>query len=203
MAKKNAPSRRNGDAGTAAIVSVERVEWAIVLVRSQKVMLGPDLATLYGVQTKVLNQAVRRNIERFPSDFMFQLTWDETRALRSQTVTLNEDGAPVSPPSSGQGRHIKYRPFAFTEQGVAMLSSVLRSARAVAVNIEIMRAFVRLRQIVATHKELARRMKALEKEFALKSEKHEDHIRRIYEILEALMEPPTPAKKGRIGFTAD
>jgi hypothetical protein len=108
-------------------VSPERIEKSIFLIRGQKVMLDSDLAELYGVSTKVFNQAVKRNKDRFPSDFMFQLVKDEFDALRSQTVTLK----------SGRGRHRKYLPFAFTEQGVAMLSSVLRSRRAVRVNIEI------------------------------------------------------------------
>lgn len=111
-------------------------------------MLDTDLADLYQVPTKVLNQAVRRNKDRFPADFMFQLTADEFSALRSQIVTLD----------TGRGQHRKYLPYAFTEQGVAMLSSVLRSKRAVNVNIEIMRAFVRLRELLATHEDLANKL---------------------------------------------
>jgi hypothetical protein len=117
-------------------------------LRGQKVMLDTDLADLYQVPTKVLNQAVRRNKDRFPADFMFQLTADEFSALRSQIVTLD----------TGRGQHRKYLPYAFTEQGVAMLSSVLRSKRAVNVNIEIMRAFVRLRELLATHEDLANKL---------------------------------------------
>jgi hypothetical protein len=111
-------------------------------------MLDTDLADLYQVPTKVLNQAVRRNKDRFPADFMFQLTADEFSALRSQIVTLD----------TGRGQHRKYLPYAFTEQGVAMLSSVLRSKQAVNVNIEIMRAFVRLRELLATHEDLANKL---------------------------------------------
>ncbi|OGY51693.1 MAG: hypothetical protein A3J59_00245 [Candidatus Buchananbacteria bacterium RIFCSPHIGHO2_02_FULL_56_16] len=112
----------------------ERIERAILLIRGHKVMLAEDLARLYEVPTKVLNQAVRRNLQRFPADFMFQLTWEETRLLRSQIVTLDEAATTTG---SRRGRHPKYRPYVFTELGVAMLSSVLRSERAIQVNIEI------------------------------------------------------------------
>ena len=145
-------------------------------------MLDDDLADLYDVQTKVFNQAVRRNRNRFPSDFMFQLTDREYHSLRSQIVTLN----------SGRGRHRKYLPYAFTEQGVAMLSSVLRSNRAVQVNIEIMRAFVRLREMLATHKDLAAKLEALEK-------KYDSQFRVVFDAIRQLMIPPEP-KKRKIGF---
>jgi hypothetical protein len=131
-----------------------RIERAILLIRGQKVLLDEDLAELYEVETKRLNEAVRRNIERFPSDFMFQRTREEWESLRSQIATLEE----------GRGQHRKYLPYAFTEQGVAMLSSVLRSPRAVQVNIEIMRAFVRLRQFLASHEELARKVAEMDQQ---------------------------------------
>ena len=124
-----------GMARGLSVIPSERIESRIVLLRGQKVMLDSELAELYGVATKVLIQAIKRNIERFPADFMFQLTVEEADLLRSQIVTLK----------TGRGRHRKYLPYAFTEQGVAMLSSVLRSKRAVRVNVEIMRTFVRLR----------------------------------------------------------
>ncbi len=133
--------------------SVRRIEASILLIRGQRVMLDADLAAMYGVQTKVLTQAVKRNRDRFPDDFMFQLDYQELEILRSQIVTSSEWG----------GR--RYRPYAFTEQGVAMLSSVLRSPRAVKVNIEIMRTFVRLRSMLASHQELASRLTALEKKY--------------------------------------
>ena len=123
------------------VIPSERIEKLIFLIRGQKVMLDSNLAELYDVPTKVFNQAVKRNQSRFASDFMFQLTSEEFDILRSQIATLE----------TGRGRHRKYLPYAFTEQGVAMLSSILRSKRAVNVNIEIMRAFVRLREILATH----------------------------------------------------
>jgi len=144
-------------------------------------MLDRDLAALYGVDTKVLNQAVTRNLERFPEDFMFQLTRDEFAALRSQIVTLK-----------GRGRHPKYRPRAFTEQGVAMLSSVLRSSRAIQVNIAIMRTFVKLRQLLATHRHLAQRLAALEREY--------DHrFRIVFQAIKQLMERPERSTR-QIGY---
>ena len=169
----------------ANLVPTEQIERLILLLRGHKAMLDADLAELYGVPTKVFNQAVKRNKDRFPSDFMFQLTDKEFHSLRSQIVTLE----------TGRGRHRKYLPYAFTEQGVAMLSSVLRSKRAVQVNIEIMRAFVRLREMLATHKDLARKLEALERKF----ESHDMHIRSLFEAIRQLMTPPEP-KKRKIGF---
>jgi len=181
-----------------SLVPADRIEKAILLVRRQKVMLDADLARLYGVETKVLVQAVKRNIERFPEDFMFQLNKEEADFLRSQIVTLEK----------GRGQHSKYLrsqsvtssdwggrrypPYAFTEQGVAMLSSVLRSQRAVQVNIEIMRAFIRLRQMLASHAELARKLDALEK-------KYDAQFKDVFEAIRQLMAPPEP-KRRAIGF---
>jgi hypothetical protein len=165
-----------------SIVPAERIQNCIYLVRSQKVMLSTDLAELYGVQPKVLVQAVKRNAERFPSDFMFQLTRQEVATLRSQIVTLDV----------GRGRYPKYLPYAFTEQGVAMLSSVLHSPRAVKVNIEIMRAFVQLRQLLATHADLARKLEELE-------QKYDAQFKVVFEAIRQLMTPvETPRKQ--IGF---
>jgi phage regulator Rha-like protein len=164
-------------------VSMDSVEAKILFVRGQKVMLDSDLAELYEVETKVLNQAVKRNIERFPADFMFQLTVEEVAGLRSQFVTLK----------TGRGQHRKYQPYAFTEQGVAMLSSVLRSERAIHVNIEIMRAFVRLRQMLASNAELARKLAALEK-------KYDARFKVVFDAIRELMKPPEPKKKRPIGF---
>jgi hypothetical protein len=130
-------------------------------LRGQKVMLSPDLADLYGVQTKALVQAVKRNRERFPPDFIFQLTEQELRVLRSQFVTLSDAAL------RGHGTHAKYTPYAFTEQGVAMLSSVLKSRRAIQVNVEIMRAFVRLRDLIGHNRELAQRLDVLESKYDL------------------------------------
>lgn len=169
-----------------ALISSDTLTGAILVIRGHKVMLDADLAALYGVETKALNQAVRRNIERFPDDFMFQLTSDETAGLRSQTVTLK----------TGRGQHRKYLPFAFTEQGVAMLSSVLKSPRAIQVNIEIMRAFVRLRQMVTSNADLARKLNALER-------KYDGQFKIVFAAIRELTEP-TAKKKGRpIGFRSD
>ena len=167
-------------ASNQSVIPVERIEKAILLIRNQKVILDTDLATLYGVDTKVLVQAVKRNIDRFPQDFMFQLSQEEFAILRSQSVTSSDWG----------GR--RYPPYAFTEQGVAMLSSVLRSSRAIRVNIEIMRAFIRLRQILASHVELARKLDALEK-------KYDAQFKVVFEAIRKLMVPPKP-KRHPIGF---
>jgi hypothetical protein len=168
-----------------ALVPAERIERAICFVRGEKVMIDSDLARLYGVPTKVLVQAVKRNASRFPPDFMLELTVQEVDALRSQIVTSNKL------PSRG-GR--RYLPRAFTEQGVAMLSSVLRSERAVRVNVEIIRAFVRLRRMLATHADLARRLTELER-------KYDGKFRLVFDALRDLMAPrAVEAPRRRIGF---
>ena len=170
--------------GSRVIVPAERIEHSIFLLRGQKVMLDGDLAALYEVEVKVLNQAVRRNIDRFPEDFMFQLSPEEFDYLRSQSVT--------SSPGWG-GR--RYPPYAFTEQGVAMLSSVLRSKRAVQVNIEIMRAFVRLRRMLGSHADLARKLEALEK-------KYDVQFKVVLDAIRELMTPPERERR-RMGFRAE
>ena len=158
----------------------ERIERAIFVIRGQKVMLSTELAELYGVEPKVLVQAVKRNIERFPKDFMFQLTNQEFANLKSQFVT------------SSWGGLRRATPYAFTEQGVAMLSSVLRSKRAVQVNVEIIRAFVRLRKILASHVDLARKLEALEK-------KYDSQFKVVFDAIRQLMTPPESSRK-KIGF---
>jgi len=164
------------------LVPVERIARAILILRGHRVMLDADLAALYEVETRALIQAVKRNIERFPADFMFQLDADETERLRSQTVILK----------TGRGQHRKYLPYVFTEQGVAMLSSVLRSPRAVQVNIEIMRAFVRLRQMLQADAQMAKKLAALEK-------KYDTQFRVVFEAIRELMATPVKPKR-RIGF---
>ena len=164
-----------------AVGSLERIERTILRVRGHNVMLDADLAALYQVDVKALNQAVKRNRERFPSDFMFRLTGEEAESLRSQFVT--------SKPGRG-GR--RTAPYAFTEQGVAMLSSVLRSPRAVRVNIEIMRAFVRLRRMLESHADLAKKLDELEK-------KYDEQFKVVFQAIRELMAPPPPSRK-RIGF---
>jgi phage regulator Rha-like protein len=142
----------------ADLVPMESITGKILLLRGMKVMLDRDLAKLYQVETRRLKQAVRRNIKRFPEDFMFELSLDEDRALRSQNVTLKRGG------------HAKYPPMAFTEQGVAMLSSVLNSELAIQVNIRIMRAFTRLRQMLATHEDLRRKIEDMESKYGAPGE---------------------------------
>ena len=142
--------------------------------------MDDDVAELYEIPVKVLNQAVKRNRSRFPEDFMFQLTTEESDSLRSHFVTLK----------TGRGRHRKYLPFAFTEQGVAMLSSVLRSDRAAQVNVAIIRTFVKLREILATHEEIARKVA-----------QHDRQIAALFEHVKTLLEPPPVPKKSPIGFT--
>jgi hypothetical protein len=162
-----------------SVIPEERIERKILLLRQQKVLLDADLADLYGVTTKALVQAVKRNIERFPEDFMFQLNAEEFGDLRSQSVTSNWGGR-------------RYAPYAFTEQGVAMLSSVLRSQQAIAVNIEIMRTFVKLRETLASHKDLAKKLALLEA-------KTDARFRQVFDAIRALMMPPEP-KRRPIGF---
>jgi hypothetical protein len=168
-------------------VAVERIAEMILVVRGYRVMLDADLAVLYGVPTKVLLQAVRRNAERFPEDFMFELSNQELRDLRSQIVT-----------SSWGGR--RTTPCAFTEQGVAMLSSVLRTPRAIAVNIEIMRAFVRLREIFAANAELAKRLDELEARIDKRLADQDQAIVEILQAIRQLMNPPATGPKRKIGF---
>ena len=172
---------KNNKPGTLA-QPVEVVVSRILLLRNQKMLLDADLAELYGVPTKVLLQAVKRNLERFPDDFMFQLTDQEFSHLRSQSVT-----------SSWGGR--RHAPYAFTEQGVAMLSGVLNSPRAISVNIEIMRAFVRLREMLASNKDLAAKLNAMEH----KLESHDQAIAGVLNAIRELMRPPE-TKKRPIGF---
>ena len=162
-------------------VPVEKITAKIYLIRGQKVMLDRDLSELYGVQTKVLKQAVRRNIKRFPSDFMFELTNEELKDWRSQFVTSKSDKM-----------GLRYNPMAFTEQGVAMLSSVLKSDRAILVNIEIMRVFTQLRSLLASHENLKRKIEAMEK-------KYDERFRIVFEAISQLMDEDAKPKK-KIGY---
>ena len=175
------PADTFADAVSEAGVALpsERIESRILLIRGQKVLLDRDLAGLYGVETRILNRAVRRNADRFPGDFMFALSREEITRISQIGTSLEQ---------------IKYSKsvMVFTEQGVAMLSGLLNSPRAIAVNIEIMRAFVRLRQLVATHAELARRLSALER-------KYDAHFKAVFDAIRGLMALP-PARKGEIGF---
>lgn len=162
------------------MIPLERIANRIYQIRGQKVMLDSDLAEIYGVQTKVLVQAVKRNVDRFPEDFMFQLSEEEFRALRSQIVTLKP---------AARGQHRKYLPFVFAEHGVAMLSSVLRSKQAIQVNIAIIRTFVRVRQILASNRDLARKV-----------QEHDRQIATLFDTVEKLLTPPPLPKKRSIGY---
>lgn len=181
-----------------AIVPLERIDHSILAIRGHKVILDSDLAALYGVETKALNRAVKRNIERFPDDFMFQLSEAEYESLRCHFGTSSKkpgvDLKFQSGTSSSRGGR-RYLPYAFTEQGVAMLSSVLRSERAVKVNIEIMRAFVRLRRILQANTVLARQLRDLEK-------KYDSQFKAVFDAIRQLMTPPAK-KQIKIGFKAE
>ena len=172
----------SGSGSQISFISLQKIEPLILLVRGQKVMLDRDLADLYGVETRVLNQAVRRNIRRFPPDFMFQMSPEEFAKWKSQIVMTNRERM-----------GLRRRPLVFTEQGVAMLSSVLGSDRAVDVNIAIMRAFVRLREMMATHKDLARKIEDLEKKYGAQ-------FRAVFDAIRELLQPATVPPKRRIGF---
>jgi len=202
-------------------LSVEIIATRILFLRGQRVMLDRDLARLYGVSVKRLNEQVKRNIRRFPPDFMFILTLQEVRDLRSQFATLNSQPYTVQEVSNlksqfatssleaTESQHdanwggVRKLPFAFTEQGVAMLSSVLHSERAIRVNIMIMRAFVKLKELLLTHKDLADKIAELEKKYA----DHDDNIQLIFEAIKKLLEPapepPPPLPKPPIGFSRD
>jgi len=179
------------------IASVEQIESRIFLIRGQKVMLDQDLAELYGVETKRFNEQVRRNSERFPEDFMFQLTAEEfanlrsqfdTSSLRSQIATSNN---PVGTPAGRGGR--RHLPYAFTEHGAIMAASVLNSPRAVETSVQVVRAFVRLRQMLSSNAELSRKLATLEK-------KYDIQFRAVFEAIRELMTPLEPRKKRPIGF---
>ena len=189
----------------ASLIPVRRIERKILLLRSEKVMLDFDLAELYGVETKALNQAVKRNLERFPADFMFQVSKGEAALIsRSQIVTLDADfdgkhSGKVKIPRSQivtleSGKNLKYLPYAFTEQGVAMLSGVLNSPRAIQVNLAIMRTFVQLRQMLSSHADLARKLAAIEG-------KYDKQFRVVFDAIRELMREEKKPKR-EIGFHA-
>ncbi len=171
----------------SSLIPSERVTHTILFIRGQKVILDRDLAELYGVETKTLVRSLKRNVSRFPKDFMFQLTKKEFENLRYQIGTSRLWG----------GR--RHNPYAFTEQGVAMLSGILHSKRAIAVNIAIMRAFVQLREILATHKDLAFKLEELEEKFV----GHDEKITQIFDAIKKLMYPKVPRNRRRIGFQLD
>lgn len=170
------------------VVAAPAIEKRIFVVRERQVMLDEDLADLYGVETKRLIQQVKRNLKRFPGDFMFQLSRAEAEALRSQIATSND----------GRGGR-RYAPYVFTEQGVAMLSGVLRSDRAITVNIEIMRAFVELRRVAGSFQELQKQLDQMELDIGARLSEHDQQLRQIFEALRQLITPP-PQEKRPVGF---
>ena len=191
MSKKPVISKRSSSPRVVrSLIPPERIGGKILVLRGQKVLVDADLAELYGVATEALNQAVRRNEERFPLDFMFQLSEHE-----KQEVITNCDHL-------ANLKFSRQLPLVFTEQGVAMLSSVLRSPKAVAVNVEIMRAFVKLRHLVASSDALTRQIEALDAKFEGRSKEHEQHIQQLYALLDELINPSEPPPKKRIGFRA-
>ncbi|MDQ2630223.1 MAG: ORF6N domain-containing protein [Actinomycetota bacterium] len=177
-----------GDREPLEMIASPTIEKRIFVIRERQVMLDEDLAELYGVETKRLVEQVKRNLERFPEDFMFQLDKDEAAALRSQIATSN----------TGRGGR-RYAPFVFTEQGVAMLSSVLRSKRAIAVNVAIMRAFVELRRVASSYAALQERLEHLEQEVTGRLDQHDEQLEQIFKALRQLIEPP-PRPKRPVGF---
>ena len=169
------------------VMPVGKIERAILLIRGEKVILDRDLARLYGVPTKRLNEQVKRNIHRFPEDFMVELTWEEAKASRSQSATLK------------RGKNIKYPPYAFTEHGAIMAATVLNSPRAVQVSVYVVRAFVRLRRMLAGHKELAAKLDQLERKVG----KHDRQIVALVDAIRQLMAPPPGPPKKPIGFQSE
>ncbi len=184
-------------------LSAEFIQTRILMIRGLKVMLDTDLAALYGVPTRRLKEQVRRNLKRFPQDFMFELTWDEVLSLpsRSQNATLNKgESVPLRSQFAilKKGRNVKYLPYVFIEQGVAMLSSVINSDRAIEVNIQIMRAFTKLREFMASHKDLVRKIEDLERKFG----EHDKKFVVVFEAIKQLLEESTEpdVKKEPISF---
>ncbi|MCF6270173.1 MAG: ORF6N domain-containing protein [Melioribacteraceae bacterium] len=170
-----------------SIIPFEKIIYSIHLVRKKKIILDSDLAKLYGVETRVLKQAVRRNIERFPDDFLIEITKNEFDSLRSQNVTLK------------RGKHSKYLPFAFTEQGVAMLSSVLKSPQAIEVNIAIMRAFVKIRETLESNQNISNKLNELEKITNERLSSQEEKIKIIFNTIRELVLEEKPSSK-KMGF---
>jgi ORF6N domain len=175
-----------------ALVPLERITCSILVLRGQRVILDRELAAIYGVSTSRLNEAVKRNAERFPEDFMFRLTREEAELSRSQIAILK----------SGRGRNLKYLPHAFTEHGAIQAANVLRSRRAVAMGVCVVRAFVQLREVLASNKDLARKLVTLERSLVAFDFKTQRQFKEVYDAIRALTNPPNP-KRRPIGFTAD
>lgn len=176
--------------GKLILLTEEKILDKIYFIRGKKIMLDRDLAKMYGVQVKVLNQAVKRNLSRFPEDFMFKLVKAEDESIKSQFVTLK------------RGQHSKFPPYAFTEQGVAMLSSILKSETAVQVNIHIIRVFTRMRELLSTHQDVLLKLEKLEKKLMkhdVKMDKYEKEIQLIFSAVKELLNPVNPPRR-KIGF---
>ncbi len=181
----------------STLLSLETITHRILMLRGQKVLLDSDLAALYDVPTKRFNEQVKRNLERFPADFMFQLTEEEWESLRSQIATLKP----------GRGQHRKYMPYAFTEHGAIMAATILNSSRATEVSVYVVRAFVRLREVLASNAELAKRLNDLERSTEAKAMQHDifarntrAQLKQVFDAIRELMTPPVPQKKRPIGF---
>jgi hypothetical protein len=182
---------------TPSLLPLETITHRILMLRGQKVLLDSDLAALYDVPTKRFNEQVKRNLERFPADFMFQLTEEEWESLRSQIATLKP----------GRGQHRKYMPYAFTEHGAIMAATILNSPRATEVSVYVVRAFVRLREVLASNAELAKRLDDLERSTEAKAMQHDifarntrAQLKQVFDAIRELMTPPEPQKKRPIGF---
>jgi len=183
---------------TGYLIPSERLDNAILEIRGRKVMLSHDLAALYGVSTKAFNQAVKRNADRFPPDFMFQLTQEEAQALRSQSVTSNGAGSRSQIVTLKRGSNIKYLPYAFSEHGAVMAAMILNSPRAVEVSVFVVRAFVRLSRVAADQRRFALKLAEIEAKLAT----HDRSFQVVFATIKQLMQPPEPKKK-RIGFVTD
>lgn len=182
---------------TSTLLPLETITHRILMLRGQKVLLDSDLAALYDVPTKRFNEQVKRNLERFPADFMFQLTEEEWESLRSQIATLKP----------GPGQHRKYMPYAFTEHGAIMAATILNSPRTTEVSVYVVRAFVRLREVLASNAELAKRLNDLERSTEAKAMQHDTfarntraQLKQVFDAIRELMTPPVPQKKRPIGF---
>ena len=181
------------------LIPTERIDNAIVEIRGRKVMLSHDLAALYGVSTKAFNQAVKRNADRFPPDFMFQLTREEAQSLRSQFVTLNGVGSRSQSATLKRGEHIKYLPYAFSEHGAVMAATILNSPRAVEVSVFVVRAFVRLSRAAADQRQFALKLAEIEAKLSV----HDQSLKAVFDALRQLMLPPPAPKRRKIGFATD
>jgi hypothetical protein len=181
------------------LIPTERIDNAIIEIRGRKVMLSHNLAALYGVSTKAFNQAVKRNADRFPPDFMFQLTWEEAQALGSQTVTSDEAGLRSQFATLKRGKHHKYRPYAFTEHGAVMAATILNTPRAAEVSVFVVRAFVRLSRVAADQRQVALKLAEIEAKLSV----HDQSLKAVFDALRQLMQPTPAPKRRKIGFATD